>query len=131
MSAFENPGMKLAREASADLSTAQYKAVKLNSSSQAAPIAANTDVPLGILQDKPAAAGRAAEIMVSGISQMYAGAAVTAGQVIGIDASGRGVPLTVGTDTTRYAIGQALTSASGADVLFAVLFNCVQPNRAA
>jgi len=130
MAAYEVPGLTLTYPASADISTSKFRCVKLNSSGQAAPFAAATDNPLGILQDAPAAAGRASQVMHDGVSLLEAGSGgVTAGDVVMPDASGKGVTCTVGTDTTKYAFGKALSSAaSGA--LFACLFDCKNVGRA-
>lgn len=131
MAAIEIPGFKLTLETAADLSASKFRAVKLDNTGKVVVITAITDRPVGILQDAPAAASRAAEIMVDGVSLMEAGSGgVTAGDAIMFDNTGKGITCTVGTSTTQYQIGQALsTAASGA--LFSVLFDCAAAGRAA
>ena len=129
--ALEIPGFKYTLEAAADLSASQYRAVKTNTSGEAAVITAITDKPVGILQDKPAAQGRAAELMADGISLMEAGSGgVTAGNTIGVDNAGKGISIAPGTATTQYLVGTALSTASAGDY-FAVLFDLKNPSRAA
>jgi hypothetical protein len=127
----ETPLFKLSREAAADLSTKQFTFVKLDSNGKAAAVAGTTDVPVGILQNDPSAAGRAAEIMVSGVSEIIAGGALTAGNQVSTDASGRAVAVTAGTDTTRYVVGHVLIGCSNSGERATVLFNCMNPGRAA
>lgn len=127
----EVPLFKLTREAGADLSALQFYAVKLNSSSQVVAVSAVTDIPVGILQNDPAASGRAAELMVAGVSEVIAGGALTAGAQVCVDNTGRLVACVHGTDTTKYAIGQVLIGCSNAGERATILFNCMAPGRAA
>lgn len=112
----EDKGKQITLEASADLSTHQHKFVVVDASGQAALAGANVDV-VGVLQNKPAAAGRAAEIMVSGISKVIAGAAVTQGSRVRSDASG----LAIDAAATFKAVGFALDAAAGANEVIRVL----------
>lgn len=124
-------GASYPAEAGADLSTKQFYAMKLNNANQIVPITAITDMPFCILQDKPAAQGRAAEAWRSGISKMVAGAAVDEGQVIGVDNQGRGIPIVPGTATTQYTVGIARTPCANAGEIFSVEFDLRNPGRAA
>lgn len=127
----EVPLFKLTREAAADLSTKQFTFVKLNSSGQAAAVSGTTDDPIGVLQNDPSAAGRAAEIMVAGVSEVIAGGALTPGNIVSTDASGRAVAVTPGTDTTRYSVGRVLIGCSNAGERATIAFNAMSPGRAA
>ena len=130
MAAFEIPGFKFSLETAADLSASKYRAVKVDTNGKAAAFAAVTDNPIGVLQDAPAAASRAAEIMANGITLCEAGGTVTAGDAIMFDASGKGVTCTPGTDTTKYQVGKALSgAASGA--LFSLAFDALGAGRGA
>ena len=73
--AFEIVGQDYTFEAGADLSTKQYYAVKLDSNGQVV-VAGAGEAAIGILQNKPAAAGRAAQVRVSGVSHWVAGGAI-------------------------------------------------------
>jgi hypothetical protein len=121
--AYEIPGFKPgAFVAGADLSALQYRFVKLNSSGEVVAITADTDQPVGILQDAPAAAGRSAEIMVNGISKLYGAQAMTAGNKVGPSANGRG------DDTSPTTpVGQVVVGTGAADELGSVMFNCANP----
>lgn len=123
--AYEIPGFKLTLEAGADLSAAQYKFVTLNGSGQVVVCSAVTDNPIGILQDKPAAAGRAAEIMVSGVSKVDSDAALTVNSMVGPSADGQAAAYVHGTDTTKYIVGRVLEASSGAGVKATILFDCM------
>jgi len=117
-------------EAAADLSSSQFKAVKLDSNGKAAAIAAATDLPIGILQNKPTA-GQAAEVMVDGVTKWQADAALTPATVVGTSADGQADAKTAGTDTTEHACGIVLEGAAAAGNFATVLVRCGLSNRAA
>lgn len=113
-------GGDITRLAGADYSatTEQYKIVRVSSPTQVVTTTAATQIPLGVLQNRPAS-GQAAEVRVNSGSttKCVCGAAVTAGQEIMSDASGRGITAT----TTNEVIGIALTSTANANELFDLL----------
>jgi len=94
--------------ASADISTKQYYAVVFTSGKIAV---AGAGVKIdGILQDKPAAADRPGSVGILGGSKAVAGAAVTIGDRLMTDSSGKVITAT----GTNITCGKAL-SAAGAD----------------
>lgn len=102
--------------ASADLSTHQFKGVKISGSRTVTVIAASTDKCLGILQNKPLS-GAPADIAIDGEILAMAGAAITAGADLMFDTSGRLIPaLTTG----NLVYGRALEDAAAAGVIFSV-----------
>jgi hypothetical protein len=90
--------------ASADLSSSQFCLVEISGDGTVSKCNAVTDRALGVLLDKPES-GQAAEVAVGGIVKVLAGGAITAGNPIGPDASGKGVAKT---DATHWAIGIAV-----------------------
>lgn len=125
-----NPNaLKITLVAGADLSAAQFKFVKLNSSGQAILCAAATDKPIGVLQNAPTS-GQEAEVTVIGGTKVVLGGSVTEGAAVGTSAAGAGVALTVGTDTTKYVVGQALTEGASGEII-TVVINCASAGRAA
>lgn len=128
--AVEIPGSDYSYQAAADLSAYQYRFVKLDSNGQIALCSAATDVPFGILQDKPAAQGRAGRVMHDGRSKLVAGANLAKSDRVGTDATGRGVALVAGTDVTKYAVGIVVNDNSVANGLCDVVFDCKNPGRA-
>lgn len=84
---FEVPNFKPPFEASGDLSAAQFRAVKLDANGQLV-VAGSGDRIVGVLQDKPAAAGNPAEVIQAGISKARLGATVARGADVQIDANG-------------------------------------------
>jgi hypothetical protein len=115
--------------AGADLSAKQYFFVKLSAANTVTVCAAATDIPIGVLQNAPES-GQTAVVRPFGITKLYAGGAISAGNLIGTDSAGEADAKTSGTDTTNYVCGQALTAADDGDV-FKALINCTNPNRAA
>ena len=122
--------LKISLVAGADLSAKQYYFVKLNSSGQAVVCAAVTDIPVGILQNTPGS-GKVAEITVVGVSKVSSDAGLTAGNQIGTSSDGQAAAYAAGTDTTKYIVGQMLTTTGAADVIGTAVINCVAPHRAA
>lgn len=129
--AYEKPGEVHTLSAAADLSSKQHYFVKLDSSGNAAACTAATDVPIGELKNKPDAAGKAAEIMMTGISKVSSDAALTIGNLVGPSSDGQGDAKSVGSDTTEYVVGQVLVASAAAGGLAVVAINCLSPHRAA
>jgi hypothetical protein len=125
---FSNYSVKVTLVAGADLSALQYNFVKLNSSGEAIAIAADTDVPVGVLQNAPTT-GQEAEVLIVGGTKVVAGASITLPRAIGTGATGKAVALAV-TDTTKYVVGSLITaSAADGNVVTAVI-NCANATRA-
>lgn len=125
----EQPGFKMSKEAAADLSAKQFHFVKLDANGRVAAIAADTDCPCGILQNKPNALGVAAEIMVDGISRIIGSGNLAKGNFLGTNAAGRAEARLV-TDTTKYMLGQILIDSDADGEECSVLFSCFAPTRA-
>ena len=110
--------------ASGDLSTKQYFNVKRHTTEgQCALVAAATDIPIGILQNKPAAAGRAAEVMALGRSkaEVEATTDIAIGDKLGPHTDGRLIKKTANNDIVNAMAEQAATTATG-DVITVTVF---------
>lgn len=118
-------GPDFSYEAAADLSGAQYTVVRLSGANQvnlATSPRSNMSAhrPVGILQNKPDAAGKGAAVRAYGRSVMVAGAAISAGDEVTYNSSGRGITAnTVG----EFSIGTAVTAASADGEHFEVALN--------
>jgi hypothetical protein len=110
--ATENSVICISLPAAADLSAAQYKIVHINSSGQAA-VSNATSNAVGVLQNKPTAAGRVATVAYAGISKCVAGAAIAAGARVTSDANGNAITAATAGDPV---IGFAVTGAASGDV---------------
>ena len=96
-------------EASADLSAKQFCFMSVNASGQIAATVAGV-IAQGVLQDAPAAAGRAALVAIMGKTKVVCGGAVTRGGPVMSNASGQAVTAT----STNIILGTALeTGANG------------------
>jgi hypothetical protein len=124
-----NYSVKVTLVAGADLSALQYTFVKLNSSGQAIAVAAATDLPIGILQNAPTS-GQEAEVLVVGGSKLVLGGTVAAAAVVGTSSAGAGVAIVHGTDTTKYAVAQAVTGGASGEIV-TVVVACANAGRAA
>jgi hypothetical protein len=111
-----------------DLSAKQYYLVKLSSGNVVA-CSGVTDVPIGVVQNKPAL-GKAAEVVMLGGTKIVSSAATTAGALIGTAATGKAAAKTVGTDITHYVVGTMVTATGGADQVGTAVINCLNPHRA-
>ena len=116
--AYENLGKCISLEASTDLSSYQYRFVKLSTTQLA--LCGDGQNAIGVLLNDPAAQARAGNVMVgSGVTKVVAGGNVTAGDLISSDASGRAVTAVSG----DFLLGHALeTSTSGAGAVVSILF---------
>ena len=125
-----NGTLKVTLVAGGDLSSSQYKFVKMSADNTCVICAAATDVPIGVLQNSPES-GEEASVTVIGGTKLVSSAAIAAGVKIGTNNVGKADAKVAGTDTTEYTVGQVLLAAGGdAEILTAVV-NCASPNRAA
>jgi hypothetical protein len=129
--AVEIPVLCKTFEAAGDLSTKQYYHVKLDSAGRVTVPTGVTDLCIGVLQNKPDALGKAAEVMIVGISKVSADGAITLPSLIGTSADGQADAIAAGTDTTVYVTGQALEAAAAAGNIITAAINCLNPSRAA
>jgi hypothetical protein len=72
----------ITRPASGDLSAGLMKFTKLDSSGQAAICSVAGELAIGVLQNKPTAAGQAAEVAVAGVVKVIASATITPNQKV-------------------------------------------------
>jgi D-serine deaminase-like pyridoxal phosphate-dependent protein len=126
----EQPWHEITRVAGEDLSNQvnQYRFVKLDTDGTVILPTGVTDRPLGVLQNDPKDGGNAT-VQISGLTFCRAGAAVAIGDVIGTSADGEAEPKVIGTNTTHYVAGVALTAAANAGEYFQLLLGH-PPNRA-
>lgn len=111
--------------ADADLSTKQYFLVKRGATAgQCSLVAATTDIPIGILQNKPAAVGRAAQVMTLGRSkaQVEATTDIAIGDKLGPHTDGRLIKKTANNDLVCAIAEEAATAATG-DVISVTLIS--------
>lgn len=116
--------------ASADLSSYQYRAVKVGASGLA--LAGAGEVAIGILQGNPDAAGQAASVGVKGISKLW----VTAGTAISVNSALRSSTIGYGvissTGGTPYVFARALEACStGVTKIIPVLITHEGPSSTA
>jgi hypothetical protein len=112
--ATETTGPDISEEASADLSSNQFYLVKPTSSGLALTGAGEAGYAL---QNKPDAAGKAGTFRISGVSKVVTGAAVSIGDYLSSDASGKAVTATAGQDVA----GQALEASAADGVVIKML----------
>jgi hypothetical protein len=125
-----NYSVKVTLVAAADLSAKQYHFVKLDSAGKAAVIAANTDRAIGVLQNAPLA-GQEAEVLVVGGTKLVAGEALAEGAVLSTTSAGKADSIAVGTATTQYILGTALTEVANDGEIVTAVVNCASAGRAA
>lgn len=105
-----------------DLSAKQFHIVELSAAEQVDVADGATDLPIGILLNKPIA-GEYAEVQIGGVAKVVCDAAITAGALVGTSADGQAV--TKSTDADRV-IGIALSTTANAGELVSVLLRFFQ-----
>ena len=119
---YYNPGSAL----SGPNGSGQYLAVGLSASADRTSLLASSagQAIYGILQNSPAQ-GDSCDVCIVGCSKAVAGAAVTRGDQLAVDTSGRLVTATSG----KVIVGQAMESAGAANVIFeAFIFPALYPH---
>lgn len=126
--ATENAHIDITFPAGADLTTSQYKFVEIDSAGVVTVCDAATDIPAGVLQNKPNL-NEAAQVRVFGVTKVQADAALAIGVTIGTSADGQADAKVQGTDKTEYIVGYTLTAANNAAELVSALIDCIAPAR--
>lgn len=122
------PGLKAGEDLSA--ASAQFKFVKLSAAGTVVLCTGATDVPVGVLQNRPAN-GAGADVCAWGISKVQGDGNLAVDNLIGTSSDGQAAALTPGTDTTKYVVGRVLVDNAAAAGLCTALINCLTPGRAA
>lgn len=119
--AFNNALMTITLEAGVDLSAKQFFFVSVSADGQVDPTGDGASA-IGVVQNDPNAAGKAATIAIGGVTKVSAGGAITAGNAVASDAAGEAVVAASG----DVILGTALADAADGD-LVSILF---QPRNA-
>jgi hypothetical protein len=126
---FSNAAVKVSRVAGEDLSSAQYKFVKLdNGDGTVKAVDGATDRPFGVLQNDPES-GEIAEITIVGGTKVEAGGTASVGQPLFSNASAVAVTLGVGTTgSAAYLVGTFVEDAASGAITTAVV-DCANAGR--
>ena len=116
--------------AGADLSAAQYKFVYLSADNTVSVCSATTQIPIGVLQNAPSAAGQAAQVRVFGKTKLQADEAMSYGQLVRTSADGQAALLAPGTDTDKSCAGIVTKGAAAAGVYAEVMIGLIPANMA-
>lgn len=130
MANFGPEPVKYSFEAGADLSAKQFYFVKMSANNTVTVCAGVTDVPIGVLQNKPTS-GQTAEVTMLGITKVSGDADLAYGNLIGTSADGQAAAYAAGTDTTKYVVGQVIDDNGAAGGLVTAAINCMNPHRGA
>lgn len=109
--------------ASESLASNQYYGVTMSGDRAVDLQDAITDIPAGILQNKPTS-GQQAQVMVAGRTPGVVAEAITAGQQVRIDAAGKFAVFAVDTDVTAYCCGYCVVGAGNDGEIGEFVVNC-------
>lgn len=116
--ATENLGKCVSLPVAADLSSYQYRFVKVDTSARAA-LCGDGQKAVGVLQDDPAAAGRPGNVMVGiGVTKVVVAGAITMGDAVSSDSQGRANTAASG----DYVVGIALETSTTAGQIISILW---------
>ena len=104
-----------------DLSTKQYYIVEISGDGPQVDVCDGAgDLPIGVLQNKPNAAGKAAEVAVSGICKVISDgtAAIATGETVGTNATGMAIKKSTDAD---FVLGTALSPSAASGTIITVL----------
>lgn len=127
--AFEIPGTQLSFVAGEDLRTKRFYFVKLHTDGTVLCCTADTDNPMGILQNTPNT-GEMATVMVDGVSKVVGGVNLALGDLVGTTSAGKAAAYAHGTDTTKYIVGRVLLDNSADGGVATIAFSCFAVARA-
>ncbi len=111
------------------LTAYQYHGMKMSANRTCTIFAAETDVPVGVLQNTPGS-GEEAEVLVIGRSPIVLGGTIVAGNPFYFDGSGHAIASVAGTSTTKYVAGICTIGGDIGETGEAII-NCAAPGRGA
>ena len=106
--------------AGANLASSQYRFVTLDAAANTVKVCGTSDRPLGVLQNKPAAADDVARVRMIGISKVKCGAALNESDFIASNGEGFGTATTL---DTAYYVGRVLVATGGSGELGEIMVN--------
>lgn len=110
--------------ADSDLSTSQYKLVKLTGEFKIDVCTSSTEVPIGVLQNEPSS-GEAADIMTVGMTKVQTGGStMAAGDFFATNSSGDAVTVDHTADSDNMLAGRLIED-SAADAVATALIDCI------
>ena len=112
------PVLDLSFKAAADYSSSQYYLMYQSAADTVTKAATAGTKVIGVLQDDPAAAGRAGSVRVMGVTKVVAGAAISVDDELTVDSSGRAV---TNSSDSYYIWGRALEAATTAGDIISAL----------
>lgn len=122
---YAKPILDLTFTANEDLSSAQFLFVSLTSTGNVELCDAATDIPIGILQNKPKS-GQQANVRVLGVSKLSisGSSALSPGTLIATHSNGRGITA----PANSYVVGQVIeANAAAPNAPATVSVNCLNP----
>lgn len=102
----------ITKEAGADLSAKQFRFVDIAADNQVDAVSAAGGDAIGVLLNKPDAAGKAATIAVAGVAKVVAGATVDEGEYIQSDAAGEAIVALTG----NFVLGRCMKAAADGEL---------------
>lgn len=115
--------------AGADLSDSQFRFVKRSGDTYVA-VAADTDLPDGVLQNEPES-GEPCHVIAFGGTKLEAAEALSIGGFVGPSANGRGAARTKDQTNTKYICGRALAAVTAGGEITAAVIDCINPTQGA
>lgn len=110
----------------ADYSSKQYYGAKLNDDREIVLPTADSDVPVGLVLNKPANS-KDALLLIIGRAPGVVGESITAGQLVRIASGGKVMLFEPLTDVTCYCVGQCVEGAGDDDQVGVFDFNFATP----
>jgi hypothetical protein len=126
---YDGEGITMTLTAGEDLSADQYKFVYISAANTCILTDLVTDRPIGVLLNKPDAVGKAATVLVAGVTQVVAAGAFTAGRAISQNGAGLATPAAGGEvsggGSANPVVGTSLTASGGANEIITCAVNCL------
>jgi hypothetical protein len=111
--AYNESLVSISLEAGVDLSAKQYHFVSMSTDGQIDPTGDGL-AAIGVLQNDPSAAGRAATVGISGVTKIVCAGNINPGQPIASDAAGKAVAAATSGDVI---LGVALAAGNANDII--------------
>lgn len=126
---YDGEGITMTLTAGEDLSADQHKFVYISAANTCILTDLVTDRPIGVLLNKPDAAGKAATVLVAGVTKVVAVGTIAAGRAISQNGNGLATIAATaevgGGGSANPVVGTTITASGGANEVITAAINCL------
>ena len=121
---YDGSGISATFTAAADLSTFQHCFVKITADNTVNACTGAADLPIGVLLNKPSAAGQAAHVMMAGVTKLKCAGVINVGTTLAAETAATARATSQAAPNTKPVVGIAIDAGTANEIITAAI-NCL------